>query len=75
MTVTLEFRCGHREKVDPDKTPSPQCLQCGETRIARTIGVRAPRFVGLVRGPLAQTTRLQAIPVDVARTPLPLKET
>lgn len=71
--ITVEFRCGAKASIDPDKTPSPVC-ECGPAcRVARVHGVRAPRFVGLAAGPHATTQRLEAIPVSLAAVPLSLK--
>lgn len=72
--IGVTFRCGHSQKVDPDKTPSPQCATCGDRQVARVSNAPAPRFVGHVRGPSAQTRRMEPIAVRVAKAgPLPLK--
>jgi hypothetical protein len=63
--MDILFRCGHAQPVDPDRTPSPVCGQCGDTVIARALNVRAPRFTGTVTGPHAETTALQAIAVSL----------
>ena len=73
--VDLIFRCGHQQQVDVDRVKNPRCLECGESRIARTVNVGRPTFVGCVRGPCAETKALPAIAVSLAETPLPLKAT
>lgn len=71
--ITIEFRCGHQASIDPDKTPSPVCGDCGERKVARVHNVRPPRIVGCASGPYAETSRLEAIPVSLASVPLALK--
>jgi len=72
--MIIRFRCGHDEPIDPDKTINPACSQCGEKRIAFTIDAPAPRFVGHARGPLVNEKHLGATAVNLAKTPLVLKE-
>lgn len=64
--MTVRFRCGHAQGVDPDKTPSPRCEACGETVVARVLDAPAPRFVGHARGPSAVTRYLEPVPVRLA---------
>ncbi len=67
------FRCGTLQLVDPDKTPSPVCAHCGTRDISRTVGARTPRFLGVASGPYAETRRMDAVAVSLAKTPLSLK--
>lgn len=73
--MTLLFRCRHRARIDPDKTPSPVCPECGERGVARVLKTDPPRFTGHVSGPLADTKYLGPSAVNVAeRGPLTLKD-
>jgi hypothetical protein len=74
MGLTLAFRCGHRARIDPDKTPSPMCVECGERRVARVLKVDPPRITGHANGPLVNTRYLGAQAVSVAERPLTLKD-
>lgn len=71
--MELIFKCGHRQQIDADKVTSPSCLECGEFRIARTVNVGRPTFVGIASGPCCTTKALPAIAVSLADKPLPLK--
>jgi hypothetical protein len=75
MALSVEFRCGHMQRVDPDKTPSPICGECGDRQVARVIQARMPRFTGHVRGPMAETKALGPQAVQVAQQALVLKDT
>lgn len=69
--ITLVFHCRHRQKIDPDKSPTPVCRECGEKRIAHTEGVRPPTITGHARGPLVQTRNLGPLALNLAEKPLP----
>lgn len=71
--IAILFRCGHQQRVDPDKTMSPACVTCGETIIARALDAAAPRFTGHARGPLVETKALEPIAVSLATVALKLK--
>ena len=72
--MRILFRCGHDPQPLSEKAASPACLRCGETRVARVLGVPAPRIVGHGSGPLVQSKALEAIPVSLApKGPLKLK--
>ena len=64
--LQLKFACGHASQVDVDKTPTPICGACGCKRVAHVINAPAPRFRGVVRGPHAETVRLEAMAVNLA---------
>lgn len=65
-TIEISFACGHDvQSVDVDRVPSPTCLQCGESRVARVHNVPAPRITGCASGPLVQTVALPAIAIAV----------
>jgi hypothetical protein len=72
--IELLFRCGTAQRVDPDKSPVPTCAHCGTTKIARSLTVTTPRFTGCVSGPLAQTRALEPMALNLAETPLKLKD-
>lgn len=71
--MRIYFRCRHSQAMHPDK-PSPRCIQCGETQIAGTRGVPAPRITGHGSGPTVTPQDLDAVAVTLAKTPLPLKD-
>ena len=60
--IRLHFACGHEQDL-LSQTQRPTCIQCGETRISRTIAP-PPRFTGLCTGPTA--TFNPAIPAYAA---------
>lgn len=66
------FACGHAQPMDPQNA-TPRC-PCGETRIAGTRGVPAPRITGWARGPHAKTDALDPVKVTLAAKPMPLKD-
>lgn len=68
--IALTFACGHQGTTDGKTTPV--CPTCGNAQV-QTVKARAPRFVGVATGPYCETKALEAIPVSLARTPLPLK--
>lgn len=70
MRVT--FACGHTGTAATNVDTPPRCV-CGETRIVRTFA-RAPRFVGAVTGPYADTKSVEPGTVTLTATPLILKE-
>lgn len=70
--IAILFKCGHHQKVDPDKTMSPVC-HCGERQIARTLNAPAPRFTGAASGPLAHTKAIDAMDVSGLMQTKPLK--
>lgn len=65
-TLRLKFRCGHSAAIDVDKTPTPVCPDCGNRSVAHVVNAPTPRFRGVVRGPHAQTVRLEAMAVNLA---------
>lgn len=73
--IAILYKCGHHQKVDPDKTMSPVC-HCGERQIGRTLNAPAPRFTGAASGPLAHTRAIEAMDVSgpMQTTPLKLKD-
>jgi hypothetical protein len=72
MSIRVRFRCGHEGTVAINAASTPVCA-CGETVIARTFA-RAPRFVGAVSGPYAETKSVDPGVVRLTDTPLILKE-
>ena len=52
MNITVRFACTHQANVDPNVSESPQCAECGETRISH-VKAPAPVFRGFVTGPCA----------------------
>lgn len=61
--VRVTFACGHSAAISEDAAPS--CPACGDQRV-RHVKARAPRFVGVARGPYAEYQPLEAIAVDLA---------
>lgn len=72
--MTVIFACGHEQRVNPDKTPSPLCGACGERKIARVRNVGAPRITGCASGPCVTRRDLEPMRVNLAEKPLPLKD-
>lgn len=66
--MVITFRCGHAVTVPDTYQATPRCAACGDQVVSR-VQVRAPRFVGTVRGPYAQFEALGAIPVRLAKEP------
>lgn len=72
--IGVLFVCGHAHRIDPDKATSPRCPECGSVQVARTLDARAPRITGHARGPLVDTKTLGPQAVNVATSPLVLKD-
>jgi hypothetical protein len=72
--MRLLFRCGHVQAVNPDKGGTPHCIQCGESKIARSLDAPLPRIVGHGSGPLVESKALDATPVSLATKHLRLNE-
>ncbi len=70
MAITVTGRCGH-DYVFTERQ-GLGCPQCGETGVS-DVRASAPRFVGTVSGPHAETQALPAMAVDLAPGgPLPM---
>ena len=63
--ITVKFACGHSISVAENAAWQPKCETCHELRVSR-VYARAPRFVGTVSGPYAQTKGLAPGTVNVA---------
>ena len=64
--MVIRFRCGHALELPDSYTAAPRCRECGDTVVSR-VQVRAPRFVGTVRGPCAQYEDLGALPMTLKK--------
>lgn len=70
--MKITFACTHTTTIGDGSVTAPLCW-CGESRI-QAVQSRAPRFVGACSGPYAETRSVEPATVNLARTPLVLKE-
>ena len=63
--ITVTFACGHRLSVADNTGWQPRCEICQDNRVSR-VHARAPRFVGTVSGPYAESKGLAPGVVNVA---------
>lgn len=64
--MTVHFRCGHAQTLPDAYRATPRCDQCGDDVVSR-VQVRAPRFIGTVRGPCAEYQELGPLPVRLTK--------
>ena len=74
--IPVLFRCGHRGTFTDKKAAeaqAPICPECGERGISRSFAPN-PSFVGTASGPFVEPKALDPAVVNLAETPLKLKE-